>query len=81
MGGRTAGGPVRGVRGGPADGGGLSWGDGGFFLPSGRSFPDTYGAIAILSDQLPDMTDAQMSFAASHETLTTIRTPPNTPQN
>jgi hypothetical protein len=33
---------------------------------SGRSFPDTNALIAILSDQLPTMNDAQLAFAASH---------------
>ncbi len=33
---------------------------------SGRPFPDTNGTIAILADQLPSMTSAQESFAASH---------------
>ena len=33
---------------------------------SGRSFPDTYGAIAILADQLPSMSAAQLQFAATH---------------
>jgi hypothetical protein len=41
--------------------------DGGWVLPSGRFFPDTNGAIAILADQFPDgMTSAQMQFVASH---------------
>jgi hypothetical protein len=44
--------------------GGAPVGDGG--LASGRSFPDTNGTIAILADQLPDMTTAQMQFATSH---------------
>ena len=35
-------------------------------LPSGRSFVDTNGTIAILADQLPQMSNAQMSFATSH---------------
>jgi Hypothetical glycosyl hydrolase family 15 len=40
--------------------------DSGHVLPSGRSFPDTFGSIAILADQLPDMTTAQLDFSASH---------------
>ena len=35
-------------------------------LPSGRTFVDTSSTIAILADQLPQMTDAQLQFAASH---------------
>jgi hypothetical protein len=35
-------------------------------LPSGRSFPDTTSTIAIFSDQLPTMTQAQLQFAAAH---------------
>ena len=40
--------------------------DGGITLPSGRSFPDTNATIALLVDQLPTMTTAQMQFATSH---------------
>jgi hypothetical protein len=40
-------------------------GDGGWVLPSGRFFPDTYATIAILADQLPAMNAAQMQFAAN----------------
>jgi len=35
-------------------------------LPSGRSFVDTNATIAILADQLPQMSNAQMAFATSH---------------
>jgi hypothetical protein len=36
-------------------------------LPSGRSFPDTFTSIAILTDQLPSgMPAAQQHFAATH---------------
>jgi hypothetical protein len=36
-------------------------------LPSGRSFPDTFSSIAILTDQLPSgMPAAQQQFAATH---------------
>ncbi|HEY1957270.1 MAG TPA: putative glycoside hydrolase [Polyangiaceae bacterium] len=38
--------------------------DGG--LPSGRSYPDTNATIALLVDQLPTMSQAQMQFATSH---------------
>src|ERR1700722_14717526 len=41
-------------------------GDGGIVLPSGRSFPDTNASIALLVDQLPTMTTAQMQFSTSH---------------
>jgi hypothetical protein len=40
--------------------------DGGVTLPSGRSFPDTNASIALLVDQLPSMSTAQMQFATSH---------------
>ena len=40
--------------------------DGGIILPSGRSFPDTNATIALLVDQLPAMSTAQMQFATSH---------------
>jgi len=40
--------------------------DGGIVLPSGRTFPDTNAAIALLVDQLPSMNAAQMQFATSH---------------
>jgi hypothetical protein len=33
---------------------------------TGRTFPDTTSNIAVLSDQLPTMNDAQLGFAASH---------------
>jgi hypothetical protein len=46
--------------------GGSPIGDGGIVLASGRSFPDTNGTIAILADQLPTMSTAQMQFATSH---------------
>jgi hypothetical protein len=46
-------------------GGGDSGGDTGV-LPSGRSFPDTWSSIAILTDQLPSgMTAPQQLFAAT----------------
>jgi Hypothetical glycosyl hydrolase family 15 len=36
-------------------------------LPSGRSFPDTWSTVAILTDQLPSgMPAAQQQFAATH---------------
>jgi len=35
-------------------------------LPSGRSFVDTNAIIAILADQFPQMSSAQMTFATSH---------------
>lgn len=35
-------------------------------MPSGRSYPDTNGVIALLVDQLPTMNMAQMQFATSH---------------
>src|SRR5580704_8907242 len=41
-------------------------GDGGYVLPSGRSYPDTNATIALLVDQLPTMNAAQMQFATSH---------------
>ncbi len=41
-------------------------GDGGIILPSGRSYPDTFASIALLVDQLPTMSTAQMQFATSH---------------
>ena len=41
-------------------------GDGGIVLPSGRSYPDTFASIALLVDQLPTMSTAQMQFATSH---------------
>jgi len=48
------------------DGGDAGVGDGGIVLPSGRSYPDTNATIALLVDQLPTMTNAQMQFATSH---------------
>ncbi len=49
-----------------SSGGGGS-GDGGLVLPSGRSFPDTFASIAILTDQLPSgLPAAQRNFAATH---------------
>jgi hypothetical protein len=52
------------------DGGGadssMDGDDGGIVSPGGRPFPDTFAAIAILSDQLPTMSQAQMVFATSH---------------
>lgn len=49
-----------------SDGGSSSGGDSGV-LPSGRSFPDTWSSIAILTDQLPSgMPAAQQQFAATH---------------
>jgi hypothetical protein len=56
-------------RGNPGDDGGTALpdgGDGGVVLPGGRQFPDTFASIAILSDQLPTMSQAQMVFATSH---------------
>ena len=48
-----------------AEGGGGDSGTG--VLPSGRSFPDTFSSIAILTDQLPSgMPAAQQQFAATH---------------
>jgi hypothetical protein len=40
--------------------------DGGITGPSGRLFPDTTASIAVLTDQLPTMNQAQMQFAVSH---------------
>jgi hypothetical protein len=40
--------------------------DGGITGPTGRPFPDTTAAIAVLTDQLPTMNQAQMQFATSH---------------
>src|SRR5271155_2068097 len=48
------------------DAGDAGGGDGGFVLPSGRSYPDTFATIALLVDQLPSMSPAQMQFATSH---------------
>ena len=48
-------------------GSGSSGGDGGIVLPSGRSYPDTWGAIGILADQFPSgMSAAQQQFVATH---------------
>ena len=52
--------------GGDASAGGLTGADGGYVLPSGRSYPDTSATIALLVDQLPSMNAAQMKFATSH---------------
>jgi hypothetical protein len=41
-------------------------GDAAFVTSSGRTFPDTFGSIALLVDQLPSMNTAQMQFATSH---------------
>jgi len=41
-------------------------GDGGFVTSGGRQYPDTFGSIALLVDQLPTMNMAQMVFATSH---------------
>jgi hypothetical protein len=41
-------------------------GDGGVVTDGGRTFPDTYASIALLVDQLPSMSVAQMKFATSH---------------
>ncbi len=55
-----------GSSGGGSSGGSSSGGDSGI-LPSGRSFPDTWSTIAILTDQLPSgMPAAQQQFAAKH---------------
>jgi hypothetical protein len=40
--------------------------DGGIAGPTGRLYPDTTASIAILTDQLPTMNQAQMQFATSH---------------
>src|SRR5581483_1030220 len=48
------------------DGGGSLGADGGYVLPSGRSYPDTNATIALLVDQLPTMSTQQMQFATSH---------------
>ena len=40
--------------------------EGGIAGPTGRLYPDTTASIAILADQLPTMTAAQMQFATSH---------------
>jgi hypothetical protein len=50
---------------GGASSGGGSGGDAGV-LPSGRSFPDTWSSIAILTDQLPVLSAGQQQFAATH---------------
>jgi hypothetical protein len=41
-------------------------GEGGLTGPTGRPYPDTTASIAILTDQLPTMNQAQMQFATSH---------------
>jgi hypothetical protein len=41
-------------------------GDAALVTSSVRTFPDTYGSIALLVDQLPSMNTAQMQFATSH---------------
>lgn len=64
MAGGGAGGGATGGKGGSgtAGSGGTAGGTG-----SGRVFPDTSTSIAILADQLPSgMTDAQVTFSASH---------------
>ncbi|HTB73956.1 MAG TPA: putative glycoside hydrolase [Polyangiaceae bacterium] len=48
----------------PGDAGALA--DGGLAGPTGRPFPDTTASIAVLTDQLPSMNQAQMAFATSH---------------
>jgi hypothetical protein len=51
----------------PRSDGGLGAGsDGGLTGPTGRPYPDTSASIAILTDQLPAMNQAQMTFATSH---------------
>jgi hypothetical protein len=40
--------------------------EGGIAGPTGRLYPDTTSAIAILTDQLPTMNQAQLQFATSH---------------
>ena len=51
----------------PRGDGGLGTGsDGGLTGPTGRPYPDTTASIAILTDQLPGMNQAQMTFATSH---------------
>jgi hypothetical protein len=40
--------------------------EGGLAGPTGRPYPDTTSSIAILTDQLPTMNQAQMQFATSH---------------
>jgi hypothetical protein len=52
--------------GGDGGAGGIHGADGGYVLPSGRSYPDTSATIALLVDQLPSMSTAQMQFATSH---------------
>jgi len=69
--GSDAGGDANAGGGGGDAGGGIGTGDGGESgtgtLPSGRSFPDTWSSIAILTDQLPSgMPAAQQQFAATH---------------
>ncbi len=47
--------------------------------PSGRSFPDTYSSIAILTAQLPSgMPAAQQQFAAKHHVGTEKQLLPDT---
>jgi len=40
--------------------------EGGIAGPTGRPYPDTTASIAVLTDQLPAMNQAQMQFATSH---------------
>lgn len=40
--------------------------EGGIAGPTGRLYPDTTASIAILTDQLPTMNQAQLQFATSH---------------
>jgi Hypothetical glycosyl hydrolase family 15 len=51
----------------PGDGGpGGPGSEGGLAGPTGRPYPDTTTSIAVLTDQLPSMNQAQMQFATSH---------------
>jgi hypothetical protein len=67
-GGSSSNGSGSGSSSGSSSGSGSSGGgDGGVVLPSGRSYPDTFSSIAILTDQLPSaMPAAQQQFAATH---------------
>jgi hypothetical protein len=61
----TGAGPGSGGVSGRGAGGALSHGSGGG-PASKRPFPDTTSKIAVLADQLPDLTAAQRTFAATH---------------
>jgi hypothetical protein len=60
--------PGDGGGGGPGTDGGTTHDGGGGAItgPTGRPYPDTNATIAILTDQLPTMNQAQMQFATSH---------------